>query len=125
MKNEPFRNYLALYQTTQTVRDWWEDVMAHLSHGYVINTPAIFILARPVCSWAEHEIINDVWNSFDDSVADTWYIYAVATAEMTSPAGLVKKTIAHMPYFLPYCAWERVRDKRLRFFRTEKFLQNL
>lgn len=114
-----------MYDERETPRTFAVDLYCHLTHGYVISTPQMFFMARPVCSWADHEEINDPFIKFDAERCDTWYIYAMATGERMSAAGLVKKTIAHMPYFLPYCAWERVRDKKLRFFRTEKFLQSL
>lgn len=114
-----------LYRAAPTKRTFYEDLYFYLHHGYVVSTPEMFFMARPVCSWAEHEFINDPATVFDKGCADTWYIYAMATKQRMTANGLVKKTIAHMPYYLPYCAWERVRDKKLRFFRTEKFLQNL
>lgn len=123
MKNPALEVY-RLYDE-HSPRTFREDVEAHLLHGYVFSTPQLFLMGRPVCSWAEPQEINNVWIEFPKERADTWYIYALACAVPTGAVGLVKKTIAHMPYPLPYVAWERKRDRRLRFFRTENFMQNL
>jgi hypothetical protein len=117
----PIQKCKLLY-TPQSPRTFEEDMLAHLTHGYFFSTPEYLMMARPVCSQAPQEAINDVWCAFRPSTWDAWYIYAFALADDMGLQGLVKKLLRHMPYYLPLVAWER-SGHPLTFFSTEKLIQ--
>jgi len=118
----PAEQVAALY-TPDSPRTFREDVEAHLLHGWIISTPELFLMGRCVVRSAGFSAINDPWHGFPPRDCDTWYVYAAATSTPSSAAGLVKKTIAHMPRPLQFCAWIRERDNRLRFYSTAKLTQ--
>lgn len=105
--------------TANSPRTFEEDVAAHLNHGYLFSTPEYFLMARPVYSEATQEQMNNVWQTFHPTLWDTWYIYAFAVRDDSGLAGLVKKLLRHMPFFLPLLAWER-SGQPLEFFSTRK-----
>lgn len=117
----PIEKCKMLY-TPQSPRTFEEDMLAHLAHGYFFSTPEYVMMARPVCSNAPQEAINDVWTSFPDQVVDAWYIYAFALADDMGLQGLVKKLLRHIPYYLPLIAWER-SGHPLSFYSTDKLIQ--
>jgi hypothetical protein len=80
------------------------------------------MMARPVCSAAPQEMINDVWCSFQRKDWDAWYVYAFALADDQGLQGLVKKLLRHIPFYLPLIAWER-SGHPLTFFSTDKLTQ--
>ena len=105
--------------TEHSPRTFAEDVTAHMQHGYVFSTPEYFMMARPVWSEATQESINNVWKAFNPVLWDAWYIYAFALREDGGLAGLVKKLLTHIPFYLPLIAWER-SGQPLEFFPTTK-----
>lgn len=111
-----------LLYTAESPRTFEEDMLAHLSHGYFFSTPEYVMMARPVCSDAPQETINDVWVNFPAGLCDAWYIYAFALRDEVGLAGLVKKLLRHIPFYLPLIAWER-SGHPLTFFPTEKLIQ--
>jgi len=117
----PIEKCKMLY-TPQSPRTFEEDMLAHLSHGYFFSTPEYVMMARPVCSQAPQELINNVWCQFPDQVVDAWYVYAFALTDDVGLAGLVKKLLRHIPYYLPLIAWER-SGHPLTFFPTTKLIQ--
>ena len=108
--------------TEQSPRTFEEDLSAHFYHGYVFSTPNYFMMIRPVWSGAPQEAINDVWCAFTPSSWDTWYVYAFALRYDKGLAGLVKKLLTHMPFYLPLTAWERSGES-LKFHSTDKLFQ--
>ena len=114
----PLDKVRALY-TTESPRTFEEDLTAHFNHGYVFSTPEYFLMARPVFSEASQHEINDVYQTFNPSFWDTWYIYAFALREDQGLQGLVKNLLTHMPFYLPLVAWER-SGQFLSFFSTDK-----
>jgi len=117
----PIEKCKMLY-TPQSPRTFEEDMLAHLAHGYFFSTPEYVMMARPVCSNAPQEVINDVWCQFPPITCDAWYIYAFALADDMGLQGLVKKLLRHIPYYLPLIAWER-SGHPLMFFPTTKLIQ--
>ena len=117
----PIEKCKMLY-TPQSPRTFEEDMMAHLAHGYFFSTPEYLLMGRPVWSAAPQEAINDVWMCFPDQVVDAWYVYAFALRDDVGLAGLVKKLLRHIPYYLPLVAWER-SGHPLTFFSTDKLIQ--
>jgi len=117
----PIQKCKMLY-TPQSPRTFEEDMLAHLNHGYFFSTPEYLLMGRPVWSAAPQEAINDVWMCFPDQVVDAWYVYAFALRDDIGLAGLVKKLLRHIPYYLPLIAWER-SGHPLTFFSTDKLIQ--
>jgi hypothetical protein len=117
----PIEKCKMLY-TPQSPRTFEEDMMAHLAHGYFFSTPEYVMMARPVCSAAPQEMINDVWCGFQRKDWDAWYVYAFALADDQGLQGLVKKLLRHIPFYLPLLAWER-SGHPLTFFSTDKLIQ--
>lgn len=117
----PADSIKALY-TAESPRSFDADLHAHLSHGYVYSTPRYLLMARPVCSRAGVEQINNVHHQFESHEWDTWYLYAFALREKESLRGLVKNLLTHMPFYLPLLAWER-RGQPLTFYCTINLYQ--
>jgi hypothetical protein len=117
----PIEKCRMLY-TADSPRTFEEDVLAHLTHGYLFSTPEYLMMARPVWSAAPQQAINDVWTRFPNQVVDAWYVYAFALADDQGLAGLVKKLLRHIPFYLPLIAWER-SGHPLTFFPTSKLIQ--
>ena len=116
----PIEKCRMLY-TADSPRTFEQDMLAHLSHGYLFSTPEYLLMARPVWSAAPQEAINDVYMLFPDQVVDAWYVYAFALRDDLGLAGLVKKLLRHIPYYLPFTAWER-SGHPLTFFSTTKLM---
>jgi hypothetical protein len=117
----PIEKCKMLY-TADSPRTFEEDMLAHLSHGCFFSTPEYVMMARPVCSAAPQEMINDVWVRFREEDCDAWYVYAFALRDDLGLQGLVKKLLRHIPYYLPLLAWER-SGHPLTFFSTDKLIQ--
>jgi hypothetical protein len=117
----PIEKCKMLY-TADSPRTFEEDMFAHLSHGCFFSTPEYVLMARPVCSTAPQEMINDVWCGFQRKDWDAWYVYAFALADDQGLQGLVKKLLRHIPFYLPLIAWER-SGHPLTFFSTDKLIQ--
>lgn len=115
----PAERVAALYDADNP-RTFREDLEAHMLTGYVFATPEVFLMGRAIDSSAAPEDIADPWHAFPRNAQDTWLIYAYADHAGNSPWGLVKKVLCWMPYPLKKAAWARKRDKRLRYFDTEK-----
>lgn len=105
--------------TEDSPRTFEEDLSAHLYNGYVFSTYEYLLMARPVWSGAPQDAINDVWCAFAPLSWDTWYVYAFALRYERGLAGLVKKLLTHMPFYLPLTAWERSGES-LTFHATDK-----
>jgi len=114
----PVDKVSALYTETSP-RSFAEDLTAHLHCGYVFSTPEYFMMARPVCSGATQESVNNVWLTFPPAFWDAWYVYAFALRDDQGLHGLVKKLLTHMPFYLPLVAWER-SGSFLTFHSTDK-----
>lgn len=89
----------AVYQQEWCARTFEEDVEAHRQHGYIIDTPEGFAMARPVPkdAWAQ-EIVNP-WRNWLRENCDAWLIYLMA--------GDLSVMRRWLPYELPWIGWER------------------
>lgn len=108
----PFESARSLHRSLPDVTPFEEALTAHLLLGVVISTPAVFVMARPVDSGADHFSFDDPWISYPDP--DTWHIY-LAAGDLSLIDGL-------LPYSLPLVSF--VRKNRLRF-RNLKHMHSL
>jgi hypothetical protein len=78
----------------------------HYRHGYVVSTPEVFVMGRPVERDALPEEIRDpafnIWNH-----PDAWWFHGF----WGNPHVLWRM----MPFDLPYVGWEKF-DMNLRFY---------
>lgn len=91
-------------------RNFPQDLILHLDHWYVVSTPEIFVMGRPISRNATHEQLADLLYRFDDS--DTWFIWYAQ--------GSMGAVIAAMPYWLPFVGWYR-QQYGLKFYPTSRF----
>ena len=98
----------AVYDREPTHRTFREDLDLHLIHGYVFNLPDVFIMGRPVNSKAEQNQILDPLYPFKLHEQDCWHVFLYA--------GNLTKAFTFLPYWLPYCSFER--DDTLRVYST-------
>lgn len=82
------------------VRDFEADLQDHLAHGYVYALPCLLLMAKAVL--------------LDDGRA-VWLVHH-AIGPMTQLCGL-------MPFPLPWIAFKRRYDNRLRVYPTERLLR--
>jgi hypothetical protein len=122
----PALRVAALY-TADSPRTFGEDIQAHMLTGYVIATPSLCLLTRPVPSDAAPEAIRNPWFEFPAEACDAWFIYAGATADRLPAAGLVKTFLTKMPFPLPLAAWERQTKGRttIKFFSITRLVEVL
>lgn len=85
--------------------------MAHLIGGYVISTPEVFLLFRPVDS-RRPDLFDDPWAVFEE--VDTWFCYLAA--------GDLSQFGRFMPYPLPFVAWNRKNSLRFHTLPQTRFL---
>lgn len=109
----PYEQALNVYRTEPCARTFENDLAAHLQHGYVLNTPTVFVMCRPVRRSASPERIVNPWVYV--WAPDCWHFYLYA--------GSLIEGIKHLPYFLPYCSFER--NNKLRFYRFDRLLLKL
>lgn len=116
----PYDKARAVYDQEECARTFEEDLVAHLNGGYVINTPEVFGMFRPVRRiWGKRRILNP-WDTIDFTVgsADTWHIYLAA--------GDMSQFMNFLPYALPWISFERKNKLRFRSFHqmAEKLSQH-
>ena len=85
-----------------------EAVLAHLEGGYVISTPEVFLLFRPVDSMGDRLLFDDPWHRFQRF--DTWHCYLAA--------GDLAQFHRFVPFPLPFFSY--VRKNRLRISRLSQ-----
>jgi hypothetical protein len=88
---------------------------AHLRHGYVISTPTVFAMGRPVSIDAPERESAEISHRFRKP--DCWLIW--------SAAGELRALIAVLPFPLPWIAFHRgggrrVGPQRLKRYRFER-----
>lgn len=88
-----------------------EDVQLHLANGYVIGTPWLLALARPVNHLDVVANIVDPSCHYDSF--DCWHIYFAA--------GEVMELVRCLPYPLPWISYERRGNLNIR--KTDKLLK--
>lgn len=109
----PVERAAAVYQREPCARTFREDLEAHLLNGYVLSTPATFVMGRLVQRDAPPELIVDPWHRFE--TGDCWLVYLAA-------GDILREARRWMPWPVPWLAWER--SNRLRFWRTERVLSS-
>lgn len=101
-----------LYREEPQARTLEEDIRRHLVNpdGYVLKTPAVLAMGRPIPRNADpRDIINPlIWFPIED--CDCWHIYLVA--------GDIGLAWTFLPYPLPWLSLER--SNRLRFYRSDR-----
>ena len=85
----------------------------YLKHGYVLNTPTMFVMFGPVNSKAEIEKVVDVGFRFNN--CDSWYI--------DMAVGALKDLVCHVPYFLPKMCFARKFKEKLKFYDARRFME--
>ena len=108
----PYEQAKALYETQHGWKlsdyiDWYG-----ANGGYVMSSPEFFLMGRPVFHWAPEHITLPY--RFDVELCDCWYVHVFA--------GDFSAIWRHVPYFLPWIAFDRQlsgQRKELRFWRTE------
>jgi hypothetical protein len=103
-KMAPIESAMLVYATEPCYRTFQEDLTLHLLHGYVISTPEVFIMGRPVNKDAEHRLITDPTVWFYDP--DCWLVHLAA--------GDINQFFRHEPYQLEWFGWQRAN--KLRFY---------
>lgn len=109
----PIAKARAVYDREACARSFEEDLEAHLLHGWVISTPDMFIMGRPVLKTAPAHIL-DPWWPFGDE-ADCWHVWLAA--------GDLRAMWAHLPFPLPWISFER--DNALRFYKFESLRKKI
>lgn len=103
----PYEQAKAVYATEPCARTFPEDLLLHLKHGYVFNTPKMFLMGRPVWSQASSELTVDPAHKFSN--VDAWLVYLAA--------GEMHGFFHFCPFNLRYIGWER--ENVLRFYPFE------
>lgn len=100
----PYTLARSVYDAEPCARTFEVDLIAHLALGYVVSTPEVFAMFRPVHRDGGEGIV-DPFVSFPDP--DCWHIYLAA--------GDISLIHGFIPHPLPWVSWER--KNRLRFHR--------
>lgn len=110
MRNTKLRRKVAyLYVKHPQPRTMEEDEELYRVSGHVIDTPDVFIMGKAVKHDAPIESILYPGVCFAPSVADAWFLHAMA--------GDIRAMYDAMPYFLPLVGWAR-RDGQVHFHST-------
>lgn len=104
----PYELAESVYQSEPCARSFMEDLRLHMLHGYVFNTPRLFLMGRSVSKLGDAGSIVDPTVSFNN--ADCWHIYLAA--------GDLSEFFKFEPFPLPWFSWER--NNKLRFYRRER-----
>ncbi len=104
-----------VYRREACARTFTEDIEAHFLHGWVISTPELFLMARPVRSdWSDDVVLNPF--RLSDS-PDMWHVWLAA--------GDWRQAFRLAPFPLPWVSIERKHQlKRYewhRFARRSSF----
>ena len=103
----PYEQAVLVYACEPCARSFEDDLRLHMMYGYVVSTPDVFLMGRPVEKNADETLIKDPAYKFYNP--DTWLVYLAA--------GDMAKFFDYEPYPLPWMAWER--QNVLRFHRRE------
>lgn len=108
--NNPFQEAQAFYKRDPGKRTFPEDLVLHLQYGWVVSSPTVFLMGRPVVRGADVALILEPSHKFENP--DAWLVWFAAGADPISCLHL-------MPFYLPYVGWEK--NNRLRFYPTRYF----
>lgn len=111
----PFDSTVHLYGSRPDM-NLWDDIYLHRKHGYVIMTPEVHIMARPVCKDWDTHLFRRIYCVADEEKADCWFIWLLA--------GSLKAAVKHLPYSLPWFGFSQ-RGQPPRFMEAEKVLARI
>jgi hypothetical protein len=97
-----------VYTREECSASFKSDLEAHLLNGYVHSTPTAFVMARPVDSLAETDLILNPWHSFPREEQDAWLIWLAA--------GDLASLLVLFPYSLPLIGWQKRNNLRFHPF---------
>lgn len=103
----PYQRARAVYDSEPCARSFEEDLTAHLLAGFVISTPDVFAMFRPVRSTAPAKTILDPWISHRDP--DCWHIY-LAAGDLAALAPILGDRFELVSF-------ERKNSLRFRYYR--------
>lgn len=96
--NSPVEQAAAVYRREPCARTFREDLEFYLINGWVVSTPTVFAMARPVASGASYQQITG-HHVFPMTEADAWLIYLLA--------GSMADAWHYLPFDLPKVMLER------------------
>ena len=76
-----------------------DDLELHMINGYVISTPEILIMARPVDIRAKADIVQDPACHFPENEWNCWHVHLVA--------GKLPLLFTFLPFRLPYGSFNK------------------
>lgn len=94
--NSPVERAAKVYKTEPCARTFRQDLEFYLINGWVVSTPSVFVMARPVQSGATQLEITGQ-RIFTET--DAWLIYLLA--------GDMAEAWRYLPYDLPKIILER------------------
>lgn len=98
-------------------RDIGDDLDWYARHGYVMLSPTLCIMARPVCGeWSEGDIIGLRTINPLTEEPNAWLIHIMA--------GSLRDVLANIPYHLPGVLFQR-NGGRLRKYQLERTLHGI
>lgn len=105
------------YQEKRFERPLERDLAEHLHHGYVLATPEVFAMGRPVRHDAPERELLDIRRTFEDP--DCWFVWAAAV----SAGHTLAELLARLPFWLPMITFHRIKSptNRLHIYPMERF----
>lgn len=104
----PIERAAAVYQTEPCARTFVRDLELHFLHGYVVSTPQLFMMGRPVCRcWPHARIVDPSFNI--RARRNCWHVYLAS--------GDLARMFDLMPFPLLFISFERMNA--LRIYRTD------
>ena len=111
----PIEKAAEVYLREPCARTFQEDLKLHLLYGYVISTPRLFIMGRPVVKGAPASEIVDPSFTFPEALCNCWHIYLAA-------GNGIQEFFRVEPFELPWLSWER--KNILRYHRRDAILRS-
>jgi hypothetical protein len=99
--NDACQSVMAAYITHDKGGQYAMDVMNYAKHGYMESGPYGFIMARPVNTHDEHDVMMSRW--YKPEEADAWYVHWYAGGGGDS----MERMISRLPYPLQKIGWSR------------------
>ena len=109
----PFDRARGVYERERCKRSFEEDLIAHFRNpaAYVLSTPTVFAMGRPVSRQGSYEEITDPWHVFSwPLVIDAFWIHLLA--------GSIKDAWPYLPQGYAWLGFER--DNEPRFWRLRR-----
>ena len=99
----PFEQAQQVYEREPCARTFCEDLYHHLQHGWVVSTPTVFGMCRPVQHDWPAAWLREPWRT--DPAGDCWMIWLLA--------GDLAKAMASLPDQRAFMAYERENQIRV------------